>query len=169
MGSEDSQPSESSVLHGNDAFVNKLLSRKSTSSGQSLRRERDYYCEEPGVVPFIWEVQPGIPKDPPNDHHQTFLPLPPTASPRLKLPKQKPSSSTPTATSCFLNKHKKSRHESRSPKFFHSGNSSTSDDDFFSSPCVSAKGSPSSKALATTSLPSSIFRSLAKGLLRRFF
>lgn len=66
VSQEDSQSQQSelslSILHGNDAFVNRLLSRNSTSSRQSFRRDRDNYYREPGKVPFTWEVQPGIPK-----------------------------------------------------------------------------------------------------------
>ena len=51
-----------SVLRRNDAFVRKLLSSRRSSVGESSRH--GYFSDKQGVVPFIWEKEPGIPKYP---------------------------------------------------------------------------------------------------------
>ncbi|XP_062186654.1 uncharacterized protein LOC133890219 [Phragmites australis] len=43
----------------NGKFYERLLSKESSAANLSIR----YYWAEPGSVPFVWESQPGTPKD----------------------------------------------------------------------------------------------------------
>ncbi|KAJ1378293.1 hypothetical protein SESBI_48003 [Sesbania bispinosa] len=83
-----------SILHGNDIFVSKILSSKGDHSSR-----RGYFSDKQSVVPFIWEEEPGIPKDPPT---LDFI-VPPIIPPPTKLRPQhgsKPASTQPK--SCFF-------------------------------------------------------------------
>ncbi|KAF2309454.1 hypothetical protein GH714_002692 [Hevea brasiliensis] len=72
-----------SVLHGDEFFFNRVISRN-PSVGCSSRVF--YYRSGAEGVPFQWEMQPGTPKDPPKE--EIIPPLsPPPAVLSLGLPK----------------------------------------------------------------------------------
>ncbi|KAK7273403.1 hypothetical protein RIF29_14452 [Crotalaria pallida] len=78
MGLEDY--AQGSVLLGNNAFVNKLLSNQSFSD-HSSSMHGGYYCDEKKcMVPFTWEEEPGTPKQSPklNITSSPFIPPPAT-------------------------------------------------------------------------------------------
>lgn len=188
MVNEDSLPSV--LSHGNDVFVNKVLSRSSSSCDAQYslpRKSETYYCKLPGTVPFQWELQPGIPKDPPEEKVQASIPL---ESSSLRLKKNPSSMSNDhqqnhmiikkshSSSSWFFRKSKKS--STKSATFSHSKKSSNLEDHGFfssSSSCASKSSSstsardesPTSKALAKSSPMSSRFRSLYKRMFRRLF
>ncbi|XP_071909036.1 uncharacterized protein [Coffea arabica] len=77
----DQQKKPSSVLQSDGVYFNRILSRES-SVGQSSR----IYYRRPEGVPFRWEMQPGTPKNLPEDEELPPLSPPPLVQ-SLGLPK----------------------------------------------------------------------------------
>src|ERR1044072_6397896 len=102
--------SPKSILHGNDAFVRKILSVRPNGE-QSFRR--DYFSDKQSMVPFTWEEEPGTPKTPSTLDFVPHVSPPPSSNWRpLQIPK--PDLRTHPKSSCFfiqprmrINKRKK--------------------------------------------------------------
>lgn len=88
-------PTPKSILHGNEAFVRKILSTKPIGD-QSLRR--DYFSDKQSRIPFNWEEEPGIPKHSPS--HDFVPPISPP--PPSNWRPSKPAFRTQPKSSCFF-------------------------------------------------------------------
>lgn len=118
INKEDSAPESSVLLDGNDAFVSKILTTR-PSTEQSFSRRGGYFSDNQSGVPFLWEEEPGIPKDPlppppPPINIHNNIPDPPTKF--MRSPKPEPSSTTLHSISCFFIKRNWFRVTSKSNK-----------------------------------------------------
>ncbi|CAL1415098.1 unnamed protein product [Linum trigynum] len=80
--------STSSVLHGDETFYNRVISRDSSTSSVRCPSGRVFYYRSAAEgVPFNWETQPGTPKNNPPKEESIPPITPPPAVLSLSLPK----------------------------------------------------------------------------------
>ncbi|XP_022987494.1 uncharacterized protein LOC111485037 [Cucurbita maxima] len=177
-------PSENpfSLLQANELFVHKILSRNS-SVGRSARLPA---CRLPGQIPFIWEAQPGLPKDKPSEN--LHPPPPPNyVDGTSKTPHQVPKQQEAAKIWSWMKPRKKLRNVVKKNGAFGSSSSSRphvnqesefcrkSNDESSSSTtpsslsCISHSLSSSSSSSNGYARRRSKLSSLAKGFLRWAF
>lgn len=171
-----------SLIQTNNYFATKILSRTSSVNASSCFD----HCAIPGEIPFKWELKPGLPKDPPKQLIDHYLPSsyyvhdpPPTCNTSLTtIPRARLQ--LPSARVTFWNKlnikNKVKMGISCNPtRARDHDDHATSDlkgfkltklpknNDYFTSSCGSISSSSSTYSFST-SFQSSKIQNLAKGL-----
>lgn len=169
MNNKDSS-SESSILNGNDAFVSKILSTRASAEQPS---RRGYFSDNQSGIPFTWEEEPGIPKDP----TPSLNFVPPIIPPPTKLTPLHVSKPTSLSQkSCFfikpwwrfrVSKAKKENWHDDDEESIYEESMSFSEDYLFPSPRVSESSSLSSMA-SSKGVASPRFLKFAKGVINKW-